>query len=307
MSEQVIGRDARHPATIDKPLPAPTGLTATPLPGSPTEQPAIMLVWTDNAKDPDVTVRLQRAADAGFAAGLVELAQLSGTTTYTDAPVLAGHTQHYRIRAEGPTGCSAWSSTASARTLLPAPIGLLASVAGNGPLRIDLSWTNRSYATGVHLQRATNPTFTAGLVTVALPVGTSWVDDTVAADTTYYHRVRTHYLGSASAWSNVATVTTPHAPAAPVGLRGWAVSEPGGATVVTVSWSKDAGSVVTGWTLQRAADREFRTGLVTVAVPGPRRAVSDTVAPDSTYHYRLRAANPAGISVFSEPIVVRTA
>ncbi|MFB9239984.1 hypothetical protein ACFFWC_31415 [Plantactinospora siamensis] len=300
--------DMMRPIVIQVSPAPPTGLTATASPGSVSVPPSIVLRWTNNATLPAATnVLLQRATDANFSTGLISFNLPAGATTFTDTTAVPGVTYYYRVRAENSASYSAWTATASASVSLAAPTGLVATVPTGTPLRVVLNWTNNSYATGVQVQRATNPTFTAGLVTVSLGVTNTYTDTTVSANTVYYYRVRTSYLGAFSPFSNVATATTPAVPAVPTNLQGTAVAAAGNTATITVTWSESAGSVVTGFTLQRATDAAFTANLITFNLSAASRSFVDTGrARNTTYYYRIAAINAAGSSGFTSAIAVKT-
>jgi hypothetical protein len=296
---------ARRPIVLRVSPAQPTGLTATPLPGNPTLLPAIGLVWTNNATRPAATACvIERATDATFSTGHTVFAAPAAGRAYTDSTVRPGATYYYRLRAENTAGYSAWSNTVSAAVELLAPTGLTATVPAHPPLRAALGWSNQSSATGIDIQRATNPTFTSGLTTIGGPVATSHVDGAVRANTTYYYRVRTGYLGAASPWSNIATAIVPGAPTTPTGLT--ATAAPDTVTVV-VAWAEDPDSVVSGFTLQRATDPIFSTGVTNLTVSGTARTLTVAdLAPGTTYYYRIQAVNAVGGSNFTSPITVTT-
>lgn len=286
---------------------APTGLTATPGPGSATTLPAILLAWTRNGDRPPTTShQLQRATDPVFTDGLATITVAANATRYTDATVIPGVTYHYRIRTENAVSCSAWSNCAPASVQLTAPTGLAAAVPPAAPLRVGLQWRNRSFATGVDVQRATNPTFTSGPGTTAISVGDTHLDTAVAPDTRYYYRVRTTYLGSASPWSRVAQVTTPPRPGAPESVTVTATAVAPDTATVILGWTTSAavGSGA-GFTVQRAADPAFSQDVATFTVHG-RGFTNTGLARRTTYHYRIRAFNVVGLSPFAAPIVVTT-
>ncbi|MGC4895812.1 fibronectin type III domain-containing protein [Micromonospora sp. DT31] len=286
---------------------APTGLTAVPVPGSATALPAIALTWTGNGGRPPATSHLlHRATDSAFTAGLTEITVAATATRYTDATVTPGVTYHYRIRAENAVSCSAWSNSVPASVHLDAPARLTAAVLPAAPLRVALRWANHSFATGVDVQRATNPTFTSGPGTTAITVGEAHLDAAVAPDTTYYYRVRTTYLGAASPWSTVATVTTPARPAAPTRLSVTAVAPNPDTATVTLIWSAatPAGPGA-GFLVQRATDAAFTREPATFRVTG-RGFTNTGLAPGVTYHYRVHAANVVGTSPWTPPILVTT-
>ncbi|TDB70099.1 multicopper oxidase domain-containing protein [Micromonospora sp. KC723] len=286
---------------------APTGLTATPAPGSATALPAIALTWTDNGSRPPSTSHLlQRATDAAFADGVTTITVAATATRYTDATVTPGVTYHYRIRAENAASCSAWSNSVPASVGLAAPTGMSAQIPPAAPLRVALRWTNRSFSTGVDVQRATNPTFTSGPATTAIGVAENHLDPAVAPDTTYYYRVRTTYLGAVSPWSTLATVITPPVPEAPSGVA-VAVTAPGPDTAtVVLTWASSTPSGPgAGFAVQRAVDPAFTREVATFTVTG-RGFTNTGLARGVTYHYRIRSFNVVGNSPFTGPVPVTT-
>ncbi|MFD6751982.1 hypothetical protein [Micromonospora gifhornensis] len=286
---------------------APSGLAATAAPGSATALPAINLTWTGNGSRPPATSHLlQRATDPTFTSGLTELTVAATATRYTDATVTPGVTYHYRIRAENAVGCSAWSNSIPASVQLTAPTKLSAAIPPAAPLRVALRWANRSFATGIDVQRATNPTFTSGPGTTAIGVGDHHLDPAVAPDTTYYYRVRTTYLGAASPWSTVATVTTPPAPGVPTSVS-VTTSTPGPDTAtVMLNWAASTpASQGAGFTVERALDVAFTRELATFTVTG-RGFTNTGLARGVTYHYRIRSFNVVGASPYTPPLPITT-
>nr|WP_121162584.1 fibronectin type III domain-containing protein [Micromonospora pisi] len=300
------GSELSRPLVLRVSPAQPTGLTATAAPGSPTVPPAITLAWTNNATRPVATNHLvERATNAGFTSGVTTFALPAGVSTSSDSTVTPGTTYYYRVRTETAVAYSGWSNTASAVVRLIAPSGLTASVAPSAPVRVDLAWRNRSFATDVEIQRAVNPTFTSGLVTASGPVTSAYTDGTVTPNTTYYHRVRTSYLGAPSPWSTVSVVTVPTTPAVPHSLTATASMSAPDSVSVKVSWFESAGSVVSGFTLQRATDPSFSTGLTSFTIAGTARSFTNTgLAPETVYHWRIQAFNAIGASAFTTPVVV---
>ncbi|MGC4805451.1 multicopper oxidase domain-containing protein [Micromonospora sp. DT233] len=286
---------------------SPTGLTATPVPGSATVLPAIALTWTGSGGHPPARSHvLQRATDPAFGAGLTAITVAAAASRYTDATVTPGVTYHYRIRAENEVSCSAWSNGVPAAVRLAAPAGLVAVVPPAAPLRVALRWANRSFATGVDVQRATNPTFTSGPVTTAIGVDGQHVDAVVAPETTYYYRVRTTYLGTASSWSTIATVTTPPRPAPPTALAAAASGPAPDTATVALTWAAGPpGGPGAGFVVQRAGDPAFEREVVAFTVHA-RGFTNTGLARGVTYHYRVRAFNVVGGSSFTAPVAVTT-
>ncbi|MEV4757605.1 hypothetical protein AB0J86_21175 [Micromonospora sp. NPDC049559] len=308
---QLLGHqehDARRPLVLRVSPAQPTGLTATPVPGGPTRLPAVALVWTNNATRPAATISvIERATDATFTTGRTSFAVPAGSRAYTDASVVPRTTYHYRLRAENQAGYSAWSNTASAAVGLLAPSGLTVAIPANPPLRAALAWQNQSFATGVDIQRATNPTFTSGLATTGVPVATDHVDATMTPETTYYYRVRTRYLGAVSPWSNIAIAIAPGVPEVPAGLTATASVSGPDTAAIELRWRMEPAGATSGFVLHGGTDPIFSTGFSSVTVPGTARGHTVSgLARGRTYHYRLQALNPVGGSAFTGTVSVTT-
>jgi FtsP/CotA-like multicopper oxidase with cupredoxin domain len=286
---------------------APTGLTATPAPGSATAVPAITLAWTGNGSRPPATSHLlERATNATFTEGITRITVAATATRYTDATVTPGLTYHYRIRAENAVSCSSWSNSVPACVQLPPPAALAASIPPAAPLRIALRWSNHSFATGIDVQRATNPTFTSGPGTTAIGVDDNHLDPAVAADTTYYYRVRTTYLGASSPWSTVATVITPPTPGMPTAVSATATAPAPDTATVILSWTASTPpGPGAGFIVQRGTEPTFTREVATFTVTG-RGFTNTGLARGVTYLYRIRSYNVVGASPFTGPVPVTT-
>ena len=158
-----------------------------------------------------------------------------------------------------------------------APTNLTTTVIGSGnKTAVVLNWTANSLnATDYIIERATNVSFTAGLVTftVAAPA-TTYTDATINRTKTYYYRVlAANIVGDRMVYpapsvgfpnmtvrsgnSNIAAypLTAPLTPpAAPASLTATAVVS-GNKAKVTLVWPDVAGE--TGYTIQRATNSAF--------------------------------------------------
>jgi len=292
-------------ATVLTPTPQlanPSGLSATAI--SPTR---IDLAWTDNTTT-ETGFTLQRAADAGFSTGVTTVTLGANVTAYTDNTVQPHTTYYYRVLANDPGGISGWSNTASATTpdLHPAaPTGLGATVIG--PYQVNLAWTDASTnESGFRIERATGAGAFAPLGTVGANV-TAYSDITAQPATTYNYRVFAYNASGDSPTSNIAPATTPDIPpAAPSGMI--AVPSPLSANAPTVrlSWVDNANNE-TSFTLQRATNAGFTTGLTTFSLGANVTTYPDTgVATKTTYYYRLRAVNAVGTSNWTSTVSALT-
>jgi chitodextrinase len=193
---------------------APSNLTATAASSS-----QINLSWTASTDNVGVTgYRVERCQGAGCN----NFAQIATPTTnaFNDTGLTASTSYSYRARATDAAGnLSAYSNTATTTTSAAAdttpptaPSNLIATAASSS--QINLSWTASTDNVGVtgyfveRCQGAACSNFTQ----VAAPTATTFNDTGLAASTPYSYRVRaTDAAGNLSAYSNVASATTPAA------------------------------------------------------------------------------------------------
>jgi len=84
----------------------------------------------------------------------------------------------------------------------------------NGPQAITISWNTVSGADAYKLESATNPSGT--WTQIDFGNTTSYSDGTLLPNTTHYYRVRANNIAGDSAYSGVASATTPQVPTATV-------------------------------------------------------------------------------------------
>jgi predicted phage tail protein len=192
--------------TQQVPLPAaPTNLTATLQAG-----PQVLLSWRDNASNETGFV-IERSIGGGAFTTLLTVGARTGTGTvsYTDTTVVQGNSYSYRIAAVNAAGMSGYTNTAS--VTLPTPpaapsnVTAVASRVGNGPNdSVRLTWTdNANNETGFVIERATNATFTANLVTAQVAANTTtFQTGNVPRNTQFYFRVRAINGAGQSVWVN---------------------------------------------------------------------------------------------------------
>jgi FtsP/CotA-like multicopper oxidase with cupredoxin domain/fibronectin type 3 domain-containing protein len=291
-------------------LPAPSGLAASVTP-SPL---SVGLTWVNGAGAPPYTgLTIQRATDAGFNLNVVTFTAASATSTaFADGTVANGTTYFYRVRAVGAAPLqSAWSNVVSvyASGTVLAPPSALAAVVTPSPLSVGLSWVNGALAppyTGITIQRATDAAFTLNVTTftAASASAFAYTDSTVVAGTIYYYRVQAVAGPIVSAWSNMATASTPLP--APSALAATPIANP---LSVGLTWVNNAAAPpVTSLTIQRATDGAFTLNVATFT-PASASATSYTdssVAAGTTYYYRIRAVAGAVVSAWSGAATVVT-
>ena len=186
------------------PVLAPGPLVATTQLGG-----RVVLTFTDNAVNETGFVIERMTTGGGGFSTLVTLGPRAntGSVTYTDTTAVAATTNSYRVKAVAGIVSSGYSNQVD--VVLPAapadPSNLLASaVAANGNRdTVTLTWTDNSTGElGFWIQRALDPTFTNGLVTLTAGANAVTFTDTVAKGTAYYYRIQAFNAGASSAFVN---------------------------------------------------------------------------------------------------------
>jgi predicted phage tail protein len=187
---------------------APTNLAATAVAYN-----QINLTWTDNANN-ESGFEIERCAGAGCT-NFAQIATLAANvTSYSNTGLSASTSYSFRVRAANAVGPSDYSNTASATTpaapaLPAAPTNLVAAALSRN--QIKLTWSdNATNEDGFKIERCKNSNCTnfVQIATVG-PNITTYTNSGLSSKTTYRFRVRAYNAAGNSAYSNIASATTP--------------------------------------------------------------------------------------------------
>jgi type II secretory pathway pseudopilin PulG len=173
------------------------------------------------------------------------------------------------------------------------------SVIVNSPTQVTSNWipgTNATDETIYTVQRATNSTFTAGLVTVSGVEGTNSVASGLANGRTYYFRVQAVSGELKSAYSNIASnIITP---ATPVDVKASATS----ASQVNVSWGTAFNA--TGYTVNYGLSEDTLTNVAISKTTST--VISANITPGTEWFFKVFATNNGAESIASSTVKVTT-
>ncbi|WP_457653714.1 fibronectin type III domain-containing protein [Rhodocaloribacter sp.] len=195
---------------------------------------------------------------------------------------------------EGTSGGTTGSPPASAPSAVDPPDG-----ATDVDTTVDLTWTAVDGATSYSVEVATDDAFTNVVASADGVSGTTTTVGPLEEGTTYFWRVRAANTAGAGPWSGAFSFTTLTSATAPAAVT-LASPEDGAMDVpteVTLSWNAADGADT--YDVQVATDDAF-TALVTDE--SGLTATSLTVsglANNTTYFWRVRAANTAGAGPWS--------
>lgn len=194
---------------IIPPPAAPSGLNATA-----TSSSQINLTWTDNSLD-EAGFKIERCTGSGCTNFALIGQTVANVNSFSDNSVAGSTTYTYRVFAFNSGGNSGPSNTAQATTPAGPPPPPLApsnlAASASSATQINLSWTDNSgNENGFRIERCTGSTCT-NFVQIA-EVGanvTSFPNTGLTKSTTYRYRVRAFNVPGNSAYSNIASATTP--------------------------------------------------------------------------------------------------
>jgi FtsP/CotA-like multicopper oxidase with cupredoxin domain len=291
---------------------APKALPFVPNPLSYTRTPnlapvqSVTLTWTDgtpvvlgslgNPKS-EVGFIIERAGQSG---PFVQIGTaLANQTTFVDTTALSFTTYRYRVTAFNAAGSVA--STPLTVDFQPASPANLAATLIAGP-KVKLTWTDTSSnETNFVIDRSVDggATWTLGFATTPANIVTytdSAVSGAAAPGNTYTYRVWSrNSAGLSAAPASQASITLT-VPADPSNFTAVPSLGTGNNRTVTLHWT-DNSSNETGFSIQRATNATFTSGLNTATVGANVTTLVQTgLARNTKYYYRIQATNLSGAS-----------
>ena len=247
-----------------------------------------MLTW--NAVSGATSYKVYRATSQK---GTYSLLGTVTATSYTNTGAKAGTTYYYKVKAVNSAGESAYSNIVSGKAkAAPAAPSVTAGNSSTGKPR--LTWKAVSGAVSYRIYRSESRG--TGYSLLGTTSSTSYVNTGAAAGKTYYYRVKAvNRDGMASGYSNIVSgkATLP-APALNIGL-----SVSSGKPML--AW--DAVPGATSYRIYRSTSRD--SGYSLLATTTSTSYVNTSAAKGTTYYYRVKACNAAGLSPYSNIVSAR--
>ena len=223
---------------------------------------------------------------------------LLGTTTstsYVNTGASTGTTYYYRVKAVNRNGmASGYSNIVSGKAKAAAPAAPSVTAGNSSTGKPRLTWKAVSGAVSYRIYRSESRG--TGYSLLGTTSSTSYVNTGAAAGKTYYYRVKAvNRDGMASAYSNIVSgkATLP----APVLNIGLSVSS----GKPMLAW--DAVPGATSYRIYRSTSRG--TGYSLLATTTSTSHVNTSAAKGTTYYYRVKACNAAGLSPYSNIVSAR--
>ena len=239
-----------------------------------------------------VSYRIYRSESRGTGYSLL------GTTTatsYVNTGAAVGKTYYYRVKAVNRDGmASGYSNIVSCKAKAAAPAAPSVTAGNSSTGKPRLTWKAVSGAVSYRIYRSESRG--TGYSLLGTTSSTSYTNTGAKAGKTYYYRVKAvNRDGMASGYSNIVSgkATLP----APVLNIGLSVSS----GKPMLAW--DAVPGATSYRIYRSTSRG--TGYSLLATTTSTSYVNTSAAKGTTYYYRVKACNAAGLSPYSNIVSAR--
>ncbi len=305
-ASNALGSASTAAQSVTLALAAPTGTTAGVTGNAPL---TVTVGWVDNSVS-ETAYTVQRASNATFTTNLVTFTAAAGSSSYADATVQAGRVYYYRVQTVKGAAVSTWAPTAVVTVAVPAtPTGLAATMApvSTTPPTVTLNWNDvATNETAYTVQRATNGTFTANLVSFPLPANTrTFTDTTVVPGTNYRYRVFASNAVGNSGNSGTVSVTPGQLWPAATLNSATDITSPvvagQGRRTVAVNWLNEAngnGAPAVTSLAVRYSTSPAMTNPSTVNVATTAQTANVTrLNRNTTYYFQVRTTNASGQSL----------
>jgi hypothetical protein len=245
--------------------------------------------------------RIQISTTQSFASFVVNTETTD--TTFQARDLIPNRTYYWRVRSSNSGGDGNWSTTflfvtinASATT---API---LSLPGNDAIDLEspiqLVWQPTSGASAYRVQLSLSADFTNKLVDSTGVQSTFYILPQLLTSERYYWRVSALNLAGESAWSETRTFrTVVVTPAVPVLLTPINNLE-NAKTPLLLDWSNVQGA--TSYSVEVSTDSSFETIVFSSNGQAASAYLLTALLPQTTYYWRVRARNLAGLGDWSE-------
>ena len=239
-----------------------------------------------------VSYRIYRSESRGTGYSLLGT---TSSTSYVNTGAAAGKIYYYRVKAVNRDGmASGYSNIVSGKAKAAAPAAPSVTIGNSSTGKPQLTWKAVSGAVSYRIYRSESRG--TGYSLLGTTSSTSYVNTGAAAGKTYYYRVKAvNRDGMASGYSNIVSgkATLP----APVLNIGLSVSS----GKPMLAW--DAVPGATSYRIYRSTSRG--TGYSLLATTTSTSYVNTSAAKGTTYYYRVKACNAAGLSPYSNIVSAR--
>ena len=266
----------------------------------PPAAPTVTMTYSDSGK-PKLTwnavsgatsYRVFRSESRGTGYSLLGT---TSSTSYTNTGAAVGKTYYYRVKAVNRDGmASGYSNIVSCKAKAAAPAAPSVTAGNSSTGKPRLTWKAVSGAVSYRIYRSESRG--TGYSLLGTTSSTSYTNTGAKAGKTYYYRVKAvNRDGMASGYSNIVSgkATLP----APVLNIGLSVSS----GKPMLAW--DAVPGATSYRIYRSTSRG--TGYSLLATTTSTSYVNTSAAKGTTYYYRVKACNAAGLSPYSNIVSAR--
>lgn len=220
--------------------------------------------------------RVYRSASAAWKDST--LVGSSTSSSYIDKDLLSNKTYYYKVSACNGSGESSTSSTVNATTKLGTPTNVTADAVSSSSIRV--SWSPVNGADEYRVYRSTDSI--GPYSQVGISISTSYTDNTVASNLTYYYKVSAYNAGAATESLKSEFFSTKINLNAPINVS----ANPSSGSII-INWSPVSGAV--RYHVYRATSSSGPYSQVGTVTSSPYTDYN--VVAGQTYYYKVTAYN----------------
>ncbi len=260
----------------------------------------IDLTWTDAGSESGYRVEANTRENGQFPYKTLDLP--ANVTTYRKEGLRTGRGYYFRVAILYDNGDTEYSNVVWRATHPnppdPDPSELSATTVSS--TQIDLAWRGCRMETSYEIERGLSENGPFVKIQDNNMDDADYSDTGLTPDTAYYYRVCAVNLGGKTGYSNVANaITYISPPTAPAGLSATVISS----SQIDLTWT-DASDNEAKFEIERRHAGPFANAADNTAND---TTYSDTgLTPSVTYHYRVRAVNQGGNSMYSSSVEATT-
>ena len=259
----------------------------------------IVLSWNNSNKASTYSIQVSTRSD--FSSTIIDESGIKITSKSING-LLNNTTYYWRVNAENTDGTSNWSDIWSFKTIIAKPGTVILESPMNNSINQaiaqEFSWGVVSDAASYRLQVSVESDFSTTILDESNITSNGKSVNGLSNNTTYYWRVKSANIAGTSSWSDTWRFTTIVSLPDEVTLLSPGNNSVNQATTTELSWGISSDAV--SYRLQVSENSDFSTTIIDESDITSNGKSVNGLSNNTTYYWRVKSANIAGTSSWSD-------